>query len=439
MSPNGFNPAEFRAPIRLVEIRKTQSELEGLISHFDQEWQREGLPQDWYRLRGIGFNIDSEMKMLTDRSIPLEERVNQSERNQIGFVVEYLQGGHVYPIDYEIRQDAGGAYLYDPRYKKRMINTASEKERNGSVRQALRTTESFLVSKSTPKGAMALDPSPLGSTGGLRDNDGDLIYYPDSYFFVFQKKNERQVVGFGLRTDLTLLESREVIKRFTGRDLPQDAPIEDYVRAVALISPDQGISSAREVIDVLRDSREGAAKDFAYKNQGWGRIYRDIDRREELYQLELQADGILNELKKYILSGDKSEIELQKAVAATILRLSKHYLIDKKGTTVSGDRYSVDGNIIRPDRFNLNPQSEGGAYGKANEEAQKIDGCAGGNKTTAIESVVNRLGLKKRDWNFDKDGTCQMCKTPLAKLGPCGVCEQCNDKIDAKEEMGLAA
>ena len=68
--------------------------------------------------------------------------------------------------------------------------------------------------------------------------------------------------------------------------------------------------------------------------------------------------------------------------------------------------------------------------------------CPPGAKTVAQALGANALtyfaGKKEREWKFDKDGKCLVCDKQT-KVGPCNVCESCNDKIDAGESVPLAA
>ncbi len=389
--PRSFEP---QPQLRVVEALPPQSELQRLITHFDENWRQEGLPQDWYRLRGVGFNVEAEMKVLRDQEIPLSDRAAQSERNLIGFKVEYLdQNASVYPVEYETRFGADGAYLYDKRYKASMISTVSTDERNGSARDALVSVESFMLS-AAPVGSLAVMTSPEGPTGapdgsgGLRDNSGQQIRYPDSYFFVFQKKEGGRVTGFGLRTDSTALECRNVIRRLTGKELPVDAPLEDYVRQIALISPSSEVSSVRDVMDVLRTSRAQDRQTLIDKKNSWEKANADTERGEQLYELDVEGRQIIAEYRDLVSSGSLSDIELQKALSATVLRLSKLYLFDKKR-----EAYSVKGNVIFPDRFDSGRES-GPAFGHTLNEVKKIDGCAGGGESAnAVKSIIDRQGM----------------------------------------------
>lgn len=402
--PRGFEPQ--RSQLRVIESAAPQSELQRLVTHFDENWRQEGLPQDWYRLRGVGFNVEAEMKVLTDRTIPLVDRAAQSERNLIGFKVEYLdQNASVYPVEYETRIGADGAYLYDKRYKASMISTVSTDERNGTVRESLSDIENFMLS-GAPVGSMAVMTSPEGPTG-LRDNNGQFIRYPDSYWFVFQKKAEGKVSGFGLRTDSTALECREVIRKLTGKELPVDAPLEDYVRQVALINPASEVSSIRDIMDVLRTSRSLDRQTLIDKKNLWDKAYSDTEKGEQLYELDIEGRQIIAEYRDLVSNGGLSDFELQKALAATVLRLSKLYLFDQKQTR-GGERYRVRDSVIYPDRFELQREL-GSTYGHTLNEVKKIDGCAGGGESAnSVQSIIDRQGMalsfgEVSDLPLDKD------------------------------------
>lgn len=385
----GFEPVQHRGlQLRLVETERPQSELEKLIDHFDQNWGAEGLPQDWYNLKKkVGISMDLQMNLLTDESPEaLYLWTSRTRLDTSRFTQEYLVRGSVHPYRWEMIQGPNGALLYDPRYKKAMRDTVSPSERNGSVVRALGIVETAIVNDGNKVTVM---PSPHGRTG-LRADNGKEIEYPEYYWFVNEIKGDA-VFGYAIRTDFSLTESREAIKRLTGRELPTDAPLEDYVSAIALISPEQGINSARDVVDVLRDVRRSFGRPYAYKNRGWDEVYDGLEKGERLYEMGKETDRIIEEMVDHLPAAGLSRLDRQKIIAATILRLSKLYLVD------DSDEYEIahrEENVIWPKRFQIDESSlVYGVFGQALNEVEKIPGCAGGGQAESVTSIVDRLGI----------------------------------------------
>lgn len=46
---------------------------------------------------------------------------------------------------------------------------------------------------------------------------------------------------------------------------------------------------------------------------------------------------------------------------------------------------------------------------------------------------VSEFGTKTRNYKFDKEGPCRTCGSDKKQVGPVGICEKCNDKIDSGE------
>lgn len=386
--PRGFEPAPIPQPQpqpRVLEVGKPATELGSLIANFDQNWASEGLPRDWYNFGKAGFSMNSQMNLLPD--LEAQSRQLWSERTEQdirGFTVEYLKQELVHPSFYRKVVKDGKTVLVDVRYGKGLVDMVSPQERNGSVREALGEIQDYLVSEGD-----AVMTSPKGWTG-LQTDRGIPIEYPDSWFFGFMDQGER-VVGFGIKTDFSLEECRQAIVKLTGQDLPEGASIEDYVKAIGKIKPDQGIGSPQDLVRVLQEVRPTP---FVHKNKTWDEVSTNVGRLEEIYALGGQAEQFISEFKEFSQEEGHSKIELQKALAVTLLRLSKLYLVEEKQTQKSKERYKVLGNVIYPERFQIDREMIRPTYGQVLNEVEKIPGCAGGgSKAESITSIIDRVGI----------------------------------------------
>jgi len=369
------------------------SRLARKIEYFDKNWRKEGLPRDWWNINNVGFSMKAQMRLLTetdDRS----SWANQTERDLRGFCLEYLRQGTVFPFEYEIVNGE----LIDRRYgNRRMLDTVDPSERGGAVLQSLSEIQKYLLEGKD--GVTTVMISPPGWTGLSMDN-GERIAYEDAAIFIMQRKEDEEgakVIGTTLRTDFDLNKVRELIRQLTGQDLPQTASVIDCVRAVAF--RDGESNSSMITLEGLIDTLEAIKKSrFSYKDRTWTDMRRDVDRRQELYEFDEKTGEIINEFKEYVLSGEHSELEIQKALAATFLRLSKYFLVDKKihyGKINTETHHARD--IITTRRVMT--------YGQVVEEVQKLPGCAGGGNKSSTTSITDRAV------SFGSETIC--CKCPF--------------------------
>ncbi len=58
------------------------------------------------------------------------------------------------------------------------------------------------------------------------------------------------------------------------------------------------------------------------------------------------------------------------------------------------------------------------------------------NKYSSLSSIMQDA-LNKRDYNFEKEGKCLVCGSDPTKLGPCDICQHCDDQIREQAEQPL--
>lgn len=423
---------------RFYETGKT---LPDFIDHFDTNWLREGLPQDWYNLKKrVGFSMDTQMRLIqgTDyESIVLW--TDQTRQDALAFCLEYLSQGLVFPFQYEKTYMGDGQWEYmDKKYQKTILSTVTNKERNGAVARSITRIQDFFLDPQTPDGAMVIMPSPKGPSG-LTTDDGKQITYPDSYWFVMEKKGGK-VNGFTLKTDMSVKECRAAIALLShfNIQLSQDAPLEAYNEALIYLDPQQESGLLMNIIlNRLKQARNGSP--FAFQNRQWDEIAKDVQRRDELYNFTKKTKDIMEEFKVYSLSGEHSVFELRKGLAATLLRLSKLFLIEEEQEDESS--YKNNGGIYY-DQEDIRRYIP---YGYILDEVEKIPGCAGGGQMNndgriLIESLVPRVATiedlikeikdflnNDESYSFDKKGVCVGCKNE-GMLGPCNLCQGCDIK-----------
>ncbi len=331
----------------------------------------------------------------------------KTKQDLLGFKLEYLSDHIVYPCKYE-RSTSDPTRLENQLYGNAdMVETVSEKERNGSVVRGLHDMKSFFLDEDTPDGAIAVMTSPVGPSG-LQTDDGKAISYPDSYFFIMQKQGET-VNNYTLKTNFSIPECREALFRLTGKRLSPTAPLEEYVQTIAKIKPgDHGaLPTVSDIVGVL----ELVRPEYAFKPEGkeektpWRDVYADILQGEQLYAFNQKTQDIIEEFEAYGLEGGHSKEDLQKAVAATILRMSKVFFVDEqKSQPTTGDLHADTWTDVRA----TTPIS---TFGGALDAASERPGCAGGGSTSssAVNSITPRLGTSNSDEYGDLSFNCPHC------------------------------
>lgn len=410
----GYAPAE----VQFSSERLYRNPLEQQVIHFDKNWRQEGLPYDWFNLDEVGFSLKRQMSLLEGLdSVSKSKWIQQTRRDILGFGLEYLRQGAVFPFEYEIVRTDKGLDLIDPKYGgRRLLDTVDPAERNGVVAQSLQKMQEHLLSG----GETAVMVSPDGWTGLKTDKGKDIVYEDTQVYFL--KREGDSIVGTTFRTDFSLGEAKEVVRIMTGITLPDNASSIDVVRTVALGS-DKNIKPEDAVFS-LKKAR-GEARKEPYKGKSWQNMFDDIKNRDFLYDFDKKIETMIEDFEESVLSDNLPKFDIQKALAATILRISKHSLFEgKHGVSDELSHHSYDRKYADIGYV---------TYGDVLDKVKELPGCAGGGSST--KSITDRLtSIKDRGYDFDHEGTCAVCNSGPKALGPCEICEDCVVKIEREEE-----
>lgn len=372
------------------------------VNYFNNNWLQEGLPQDWYNLRAqnkqkVGFMMNRELNMLDDpyNKDHLKEWVQRVRRNLEGFKLEFLTDKVVYPREYTWN----GKRLEDKLYGKTkdgqnhvdIAETISDKERGGSVLRSVQRAKEFL--KDAPVGAMSLITSPMGDTG-LTSDEGELLKYGDSYVFVLVNEGNGKVMNYTLKTDLSLKACREALFQFSGIRLPEDAPIDWYVHAVANILPGEHkkIKTVNDVIDVLASIQPSHA--FHEKCTGqtttWDEMKQQVAQGEKLYKFDQDTKEVIDEFENFGSQGIYSKALLRKGIAAAILQMGQ--IFDMELAVAKMEKAMKEGSWYDVSRLQkLTAKS----FGDILKQTAARPGCAGGGQAVIIQTMGgNRIVLR---------------------------------------------
>ncbi len=449
------------------ERPKDTDGLESFIEYFDDSYSKEGLPRDWYRLEEkIGFSMKTQMKLLENLDKDsLAVWMERTVKDIKGFSLEYLSDHLVYPCKY-IPDPENPTRLVDPHYgNKDMVEITLDDERGGETKNALQEIKNFFTSPDTPNGSLAVMASPKGETGLYMDS-GKPIVYEDSYFFIMEKMGD-EVTNYTVKTDFSLFECRSALFALTGTMLSPTSTVEDYVREIATFKPGEKptLRSVSDIVAALEKVRADYGSPFAFENVRWRSVYEDMQQGEKLYTFNENVQKMLSDFEKYCIEKIRSREELTKAVAATVLRISKYLLYDSKQEesqpVYNKPAIGVTDIFISSELQHYQPRAHRAvpvSFGTVLNTVADRPGCAGGGNTTVqgetvvsgdrtyVQSVVARRAAiiptetsvsqaeSKKSWNYEI-GNCVIpepfCGREKVLVGPCFICKDaCQDKFD---------
>lgn len=341
-----------------------KSPLEEKIDYLDQHYRQEDLPREWWNINDVGFSMKRQMALLqnVDPS-SVSTWVEQTERDFLGFALEYLVKRKVFPFEYRIE----GEDFIDERYGNReMLEMIDPRERNGAVLEAVRQGKEELK-----KGKSVAIVSPEGNSGITMDDGSEIVFKSTMVFYM--ERHGNRVIGTGFGLNFSLDEARLLVEKLTGRELPKTASAADCVKALAAFDESSDIENPYDLVSAFATIKTDPV---------FSEMISDLGRRDTLYNFDQETRTIIQEFKSYVASNSLSELEIQKALAATFLRLSK-YMLDSQRESGQDSFRSV-----RKFETTLFLAT---TYGQIIDEVRKIPGCAGGgNNVSSTQSIVER-------------------------------------------------
>jgi hypothetical protein len=202
-------------------------------------------------------------------------------------------------------------------------------------------------------------------------------------------------------------------------------PVEAYVVPEYFPTGSDTSSSPGEIIRTLAGIRRQP-----FENISWTDVYKDIEHADKLYEFDTETQKLIAEFVDYQSTEETTKLELQKALAATILRISKLFIEeDQQKKQVQTKGYVIDHMPIVPMTF-----------GNVLHAVAQRPGCAGGGKNssyqssgkTLVESLTTRIGTTTQEWF-----RCPKCEYKAD--GPIGnTCPGCGiTKETFAEETGI--
>ncbi|KKR58139.1 MAG: hypothetical protein UU05_C0014G0021 [Candidatus Curtissbacteria bacterium GW2011_GWA1_40_47] len=394
------------------------------VSQIRQNWADQQKP--WYLLPETGFNVRLQIDQLerdlehgrklgeTTEEI-LQESFQKIEQDIQGFKVEYLCEGLVLPIVLDTDVVDGQKRVIAPLYNsKLLVETVSEQERRGAVKQSLIQVEDFLLN--APPGSSAIMTSPPGPSGF------EGITYLDSQTYIWQIQEGGKPRGFTIRTNMNLEENQRLLISLgiDEKNLGADS-LEDKLTRIAVnpvfIRHDPGQKSWR-VEDVVKIIRYVRGSDIAYKGRSFAEIYQNLENPQHLWTLDETTKRLTDQLKTFFLeqmaSGRYVRRDLEIALGITILKLARSIrkplidsgqVFDREAQTESA-RMTISSTDVTPTAD----------YKAILFQVQQLPGCNGGGTTNNHEGYIFTGTISPRHAEISTSGEktlnciCPFCK-----------------------------
>ena len=384
--------------IRAKERLSPTSSTREYIDFFDRFYEEEGLPKDWYKLQygdaQVGFSMKKQMERLRDDSFAGRKIwARQAFGDLQGYLIEYVSPYNVFPWTHVVRETSDGtAHLVDPKYGgRRMIDLVTNDERDGAVTSVMKAIDQAVVTGKKPdgsalsNGSMFLEVSPSdASATGLKQDNGKDIKYKDTHIKISQVVGDK-LVGFTIQTDFTKTECRELLYRVSGKMLPEDAPVEDYIRSFAIIDPTASdLKSIGDMVGVaakVRSDMSFGSKN-AYKDKTWDQVLEQISRGDTLYEWTKTSQAILKKFVYDVLYDNPSKDELPRYLSATILTAVQAAQMDQLAVAAEKAATEQLHLILPPSNF--------GNFGEVLKATAAIVGCAGGGSASSDGGIFGR-------------------------------------------------
>lgn len=381
-----------------------------------------------FLLKGSGFSMDRQVlrwmirykeALEKEKEIhtTMNEFINETIQDVIGFYYEYLTGQDIFKIDLEFKMDKDGLKdVYATKYNttlrevnKNMKVILGETEREGALEDGVDQAIDKMISAGP--NAIVFLVSPSGWSGLKRD--GKDIIYPDNQTYVYWINTEGNLEGLTIRTNISL-ETSESLTKSDKKDKSYIERIKNVVRSPVSMSA----TSMEAVLDLIE---EVSGKEFAKQRY-------ELVNRDQLFTLNTEATRIIENLRSYLLANitvlNKESVKLfAKNVGRAILDLRKQVLDDqrkvKQSPLSTSNEYTYHNHYLENVFYN-----DAEMYYQLANDVSKLKGCNGGG-VNQDRFIPNSLyaGFFGTNNIAITDSKCQVCGT--TEDVACGWCKTC--------------
>lgn len=374
-----------RRPKRVeVEIEPSLPILAGVVEGIKARGE-----EYLYMLPDTGFQVKTQVNLLLENyknGVPISESLNQIHQDIHHFKIEYLVEQPVFAIPLEFREHKGEKQLVGSFYGgKTVVEATSDQERHGVVKEVVKQVQEDL--KEAPAGTTRTFISGSGWSGYKG------IEYPDTQMYCYQVQKDGSIRSFTLKTDLTLSQNEEVMRRL---GVPKDAfsetadektRIKRLLTNGLLFSPESK-TNIEDIAKTLMQVKGGnvAYKDSAGKERTFTEMFDLLRNPEPLLKIDdiqKKITNVLDEFIKYKFQNfdETTEEGVGIAIGHAVLSLMHEMRAPvRKSVLREGHRQDLSG------VFKAQFSAKDTLF-----QLQQIGGCAGGGNKGPLKSLAQRI------------------------------------------------
>lgn len=373
--------------------------------------------EETFSLPGTGFNVKLQIDKLKDnlekepdKQEAVENWLEQTKEDIWGFWLEYLAREPLLPINIRLGNFEGEERIIAPKYASQpWIETITNQERNGAVKESAEKIEQFLIS--APPESIAILTSPPGWSG-LNDEGGNSIYYSDTQTYIFSLDKDRELTAVTATTNLTLTENEFFLVN-SGNYINNESQnirerIEEVVRKPVLLEATNSYGFNIEGVIRTIAAINPEAADFE-------KIFHSLGNLEKLSQINDEVSMVVQNFQEELWSNVDDENFSNFAgnlLGQTVLQISRLSRTVQKSYSSQTIHYPIA------------PMTKY-EYRQELRHLQTLDGCNGGGQTTVINTSLGpRSVVVEKSGEFVKN--CGNCGAEIGEIICAGYrCPKC--------------
>ena len=341
-------------------------------------------------LPGVGFHPRIEVEVLRKDLLKgeyigesegeiLRNWLEKSKKNLFGYWQEYIDQRLVLPIELDFAEVEGQKRVVSKGIKDATwIDSVSEWERNGSIKDSAMKIEEFLLG--SPPNSAAVLVSPCGRE------------YPDTQTYIYWINPDGEIDAMTIRTDPNLEDNESFLLNsdtdFSPEtNMPLDLKVEKIIRNPLFLRSFGNFGfSPESIIETIRQTKNTPG---AFKDKGFEKLFSDFKSRFDVLEAGRSIKVVIDEFCSFcrkiakehsFMFNDEAFIKIQEKLGETVLKMSyiKRHLQGR----------GLDQAVIAYRLHHLRDQD----YENELRHLQTIPGCAGGGLGNYVS---NGLGLRE--------------------------------------------
>ncbi len=288
--------------------------------------------EKWWLLPGCGFDVKGQVDKLKAAN-DFESWLSQTKEDMIGYWAEYLARFPVLPINIKFENGK----IIAPKYADSLwINTVSDKERNGAVKESIEKIENFLLD--SPSGSMAILTSPPGWSGFERE--GNTIVYPETQTYLFRIDENGNLDAVTIITDMSLMQNEkllEVFELYINKNPLEREQIEDITRNPIFLKATNNKKYSHK--EIVREIANVKGTNFARGKITFEDILELLKDRKEIQECDQEVEQKINEFLEKAKNSPVNYEYLEYLLGKTILEIG---YISNRISNKQTSRHKID-------------------------------------------------------------------------------------------------